>query len=210
MFNRRHKTSPDFVPVDPGITESTPLAVDTVKRLGRGVATLTGFEWHNHESVDEGLECGGERLQEMTEKLLAADHPAAGTYFRVPIDAKKTVFAHTELPRDLPEGAPVEKWSTELPVDAFVEAPGFQDWENGRPDLKNGESSKHVIGRYARMPGATAPPIQKVTVYIQPDGKVLCSLAGDGAHRLAAAKKRGDTRIRARDVIFASLEQNVL
>ncbi len=210
MFNRRHKTSPDFVPVDSGITESIPPAVDTVKHLGEGAATLTGFERHNHEPVDEGLECGGERLQEMTEKLFAADHPATGTYFRVPADAKRRVFAHTELPRDLPEGAPVEDWSMELPVNAFVEAPGFQDWENGRPDLKNGKSSKRVIGRYACMPGVTAPPIQKVIVYIQPDGKVLCSLVGDGAHRLAAAKKRGDTRIRARDVIFASLERNVL
>ena len=179
--------------------------------IGReAVASFAMEQFRDDEPVNEALVVGSVRLQALTSAVAAAEGPAPDTYFHVPSTVETTTFAHTVLPDNLPEGAPVEQWAVELPVDKFVEAPDFVNWHDGRDGKKNGMSSKKKIRQYARMPGRTAAPITHVIVYMQPNGKVFCGLAGDGAHRLAAAKLRGDESIYARDVVFAKLHEDLL
>lgn len=207
MFTRRESPINERSPAPTGElgSRNSPVA----ESLAKGALFLSGESVS--EPVDEKIEYGSERLQELTAGIFAAKHPARGTFFTVPSTLEKTTFAHAALPQDITEGAPAEKWSMELPVDIFVDAPDFQDWENGRVDSKNGISSKRTIRQYTRKPQETAAPIQHAIVYIQPDGTVFASLVGDGAHRLAAAMKRGDSSIRVYgDVSFARLAENFL
>ena len=203
MFNllrRRHPEvgrTPDIPPMERTVAMGSVAVTDT---------TL-------HERVQptvEALEIGGERLGALIQNVFAAEGPAPNTYQRIPRDLAITAYARTIAPTNLREGAPVESWSVSLPVDKFVYAPGLTDWQHGRADTKNGQPSSYVIGKYARMPADTAPPIQHVLVYSQPNGEMFCGLTGDGAHRLAAAKRREDNTIRARDVTFVRLDENVL
>ena len=99
-----------------------------------------------------------------------------------------------------------------LPVSNFVAAPEFTDWVNGRSDgRKNGRASKKVIAEYAKQPSESAPPISMAIAYRQPNGLVVYELVGDGAHRLAAAKKRGDQYINVMNgVSLVELEQDYI
>ena len=95
-------------------------------------------------------------------------------------------------PANLHEGADYSGYSIPIPVDAFVTAPAITDWCNARgDDMKGGMRSSDVVRKYARLTAKTAPPIQHVT--------------GDGAHRLCAAKRRGDEHILSRNVKIIAL-----
>ena len=93
-----------------------------------------------------------------------------------------------------------------LPVELFVAAPMIKDWREGRvSESKGGKSSRDIIRQYAEMDPKTSPPIRSVDVVIDSDGGVFLALQGDGAHRLCAAKMRGDYEILCREISIVRL-----
>ena len=93
-----------------------------------------------------------------------------------------------------------------LPVELFVAAPMIKDWREGRvSESKGGKSSRDIIRQYAEMDPKTSPPIRSVDVVIDSDGGVFLALQGDGAHRLCAAKMRGDREILCREINIVRL-----
>ena len=94
-----------------------------------------------------------------------------------------------------------------LPVELFVAAPMIKDWREGRvSESKGGKSSCDIIRQYAEMDPKTSPPIRSVDVVIDSDGGVFLALQGDGAHRLCAAKMRGDREILCRGISVVRLK----
>ena len=93
-----------------------------------------------------------------------------------------------------------------LPVELFVAAPMIKDWREGRvSESKGGKSSRDIIRQYSEMDSKTSPPIRSVDVVIDSDGGVFLALQGDGAHRLCAAKMRGDREILCREISIVRL-----
>ena len=93
-----------------------------------------------------------------------------------------------------------------LPVELFVAAPMIKDWREGRvSESKGGKSSRDIIRQYAGMNPKTSPPIRSVDVVVDSDGRVFLALQGDGAHRLCAAKMRGDHEILCREISIVRL-----
>ena len=93
-----------------------------------------------------------------------------------------------------------------LPVELFVAAPMIKDWREGRvSESKGGKSSRDIIRQYAEMDPKTSPPIRSVDVVVNSDGGVFLALQGDGAHRLCAAKMRGDREILCREISIVRL-----
>ena len=94
-----------------------------------------------------------------------------------------------------------------LPVELFVAAPMIKDWREGRvSESKGGKSSRDIIRQYAGMNPKTSPPIRSVGVVVDSDGGVFLALQGDGAHRLCAAKMRGDREILCRGISVVRLK----
>ena len=94
-----------------------------------------------------------------------------------------------------------------LPVELFVAAPMIKDWREGRvSESKGGKSSRDIIRQYAEMDPKTSPPIRSVDVVIDSDGGVFLALQGDGAHRLCAAKMRGDHEILCSEISIVRLK----
>ena len=94
-----------------------------------------------------------------------------------------------------------------LKSDKFIAASELRNLTDGRDAPKNGRSSKELINRYKNMPYDTMPPVQHVTAYYEaPTGNTYFALAGDGAHRLAGAVRRGDEYIPAISVSFVRVE----
>ena len=94
-----------------------------------------------------------------------------------------------------------------LPVELFAAAPMIKDWREGRmSESKGGKSSRDIIRQYAEMNPKTSPPIRSVDVVIDSDGGVFLALQGDGAHRLCAAKMRGDHEILCRGISVVRLK----
>ena len=85
-------------------------------------------------------------------------------------------------------------------------APMIKDWREGRAsESKGGKSSRDIIRQYAGMNPKTSPPIRSVDVVVDYDGRVFLALQGDGAHRLCAAKMRGDHEILCREISIVRL-----
>ncbi len=151
---------------------------------------------------------GDERLNELILMIHAAavnpiDRPLSLKQLPQKSDGRRTV--QVTLPKTLREGADPTEYAIPIPVVAFVAAPEIVDWDTGRIDSKNGRSSVSVINDYAGRPAKTAAPIQHVQVYIRPDGAVYAALHGDGAHRLCAARRRGDQDILCRNATIIQL-----
>lgn len=70
---------------------------------------------------------------------------------------------------------------------------------------KGERSSREVISQYTKMDPKTSPPIRSVDVVVDSDGGVFLALQGDGAHRLCAAKMRGDREILCRGISIVRL-----
>lgn len=93
-----------------------------------------------------------------------------------------------------------------LPVELFVAAPMIKDWREGRvSESKGGKSSRDIIRQYAEMDPKTSPSIRKVDIVVDSNGGVFLALQGDGAHRLCAAKMRGDREILCREISIVRL-----
>ena len=154
------------------------------------------------------LPIGDPRLAELVSMLHVAHIDAIDTPISLralprPDEVKRRI--EVSVPDGLREGADPLEYSLPIPLDAFVAAPEVIDWRTGRQDAKNGVSSAKVIRQYAGRLAHTAVPIQHVRVFIRPDGAVYATLVGDGAHRLCAAKLRGDTDILCREVEIIQL-----
>lgn len=104
-----------------------------------------------------------------------------------------------------------------IPTSLFASAPGFESW-SGRSDA-NGKgwnsdyglgvgSSIDVMKHYASLP-TELPPVDLVSVYVQPDGRMFAK-NNEGSHRIGAAFLRGDTSVKADDVNFVMLDRNIL
>ena len=116
----------------------------------------------------------------------------------IPLDriggSKKTSRVVVDIDSLTPGSEPTE-YSVPIPVGLFVAAPEISDWRRGRRSPKNGRRSSSIIREYSHLSAKTAPPIHGVTVYTREDGSIFAVLYGDGAHRLCAAKRRGDNDI---------------
>ena len=77
-------------------------------------------------------------------------------------------------------------------------------YEGEWPDMR-AKSSRDIIRQYAGMNPKTSPPIRSVDVVVDYDGRVFLALQGDGAHRLCAAKMRGDHEILCREISIVRL-----
>ena len=105
-----------------------------------------------------------------------------------------------------PEVSAIPGSDIPLPVELFVAAPMIKDWREGRvSESKGGKSSRDIIRQYAGMNPKTSPPIRSVDVVVDSDGGVFLALQGDGAHRLCAAKMRGDREILCRGISVVRL-----
>ena len=105
-----------------------------------------------------------------------------------------------------PEVSAIPGSDIPLPVELFVAAPMIKDWREGRvSESKGGKSSRDIIRQYAEMDSKTSPPIRKVDIVVDSDGGVFLALQGDGAHRLCAAKMRGDREILCRGISIVRL-----
>ncbi len=94
-----------------------------------------------------------------------------------------------------------------LPVELFVAAPMIKDWREGRvSESKGGKSSRDIIRQYAGMNPKTSPPIRSVYIIVDSGSRVFLALQGDGAHRLCAAKMRGDREILCRGISVVRLK----
>lgn len=94
-----------------------------------------------------------------------------------------------------------------LPVDLFVAAPLITDWREGRgSELKDDQKSSKIIRQYAAMSPESQPAIRKVDIVVSRNGGVFLALQGDGAHRLCAAKMRGDAHILCRSVTIVEVD----
>ena len=94
-----------------------------------------------------------------------------------------------------------------LPVELFVAAPMIKDWREGRvSESKGGKSSRDIIRQYAGMNPKASPPIRSVDIIVDSDSRVFLALQGDGAHRLCAAKMRGDREILCREISVVRLK----
>lgn len=106
-----------------------------------------------------------------------------------------------------PEMRAISNCDIPLPVDLFVAAPMIQDWREGRGlELKDRKKSSEVIRQYAVMDPRSQPAIRDVEIIIGRNGGVFLALQGDGAHRLCAAKMRGDCGIVCRSVTIVTLD----
>ena len=94
-----------------------------------------------------------------------------------------------------------------LLVELFVAAPMIKDWREGRvSESKGGKSSRDIIRQYAGMNPKASPPIRSVDIIVDSDSRVFLALQGDGAHRLCAAKMRGDREILCRGISVVRLK----
>lgn len=106
----------------------------------------------------------------------------------------------------------------EVPLSAVVSAAGFDSWEGRNPRTNKGWSSKYgagtmqslsVIKHYAGL-NTELPPVDKMSVYVQPDGQIFCDNGAGDSHRIAAAMLRGQSTIKANELEFVLLKDNVL
>lgn len=100
---------------------------------------------------------------------------------------------------------------------AFVGAELFdKSWEEGRGDTSEKRddadgtklTSSQMIVRYAAMPPETAPAVERVDGFIQPDGNTV--YISSNAHRVAAAIMRGGEVIRVKEVHLRHIDEQLV
>jgi hypothetical protein len=103
-----------------------------------------------------------------------------------------------------------------VPTSLFISADGFESWA-GRGEgvdqvwhsIYGAEttSSINVMKHYASLE-TEIPPVEKVKVFVQPDGHMFASNDAD-SHRIGAAILRGDAVVKAENVDFVMLDHNM-
>lgn len=91
--------------------------------------------------------------------------------------------------------------SVDIPIGLIVSGDSFESW-HGRPKhiSKDGRPSDEVIEEYANKPEETAPPVEYMTAYLLPDGRVFFRTGN--SHRVGAAIRRGDEAGHTKTVKF--------
>jgi hypothetical protein len=95
-----------------------------------------------------------------------------------------------------------------IPLAAIVSAMGFKSWESGRGEgvAKDGKSSPAVILDYASRT-TEIPDVDYAMALVQPDGKVV--IMTEDAHRVAAAKRKGQEFISIRNLRVSQAKWSV-
>jgi hypothetical protein len=109
-----------------------------------------------------------------------------------------------------------------IPLDLVVCASGFDDWTGrsrgitkdwrivyGGKTVYGNMPSTNVSMLYAGTP-SELPPVNKMSMYIQPDKKIFFDNAGGDSHRIAAAILRGDKNIETEKLVVYQLDKNYL
>jgi len=128
----------------------------------------------------------------------------------------------SEVDQHLPED---DKWvmitrekgqgPIELPVKNFVYAAQLGSWQAGRVERGKVDEagrtveSRDVIENYRNREAHTAPPLERVSGYVQPNGLILYATES-GAHRTAAAVLRGDETIKTDSLRLYKLADNIV
>ena len=164
------------------------------------------------EGFPETMPANDPRVDLIVESLFSIDaHPIAKP---VPLrdlneSIKDNIAGETKISiyeGEWPDMRAIPGSDIPLPVELFVAAPMIKDWREGRvSESKGGKSSRDIIRQYAEMDPKTSPPIRSVDVIVDSDGRVFLALQGDGAHRLCAAKMRGDREILCREIRIVRL-----
>ena len=163
------------------------------------------------EDLPEDMPANDPRVDLIVKSLFSIDaHPIAKP---VPLrdlneSIKDNIAGETKISiyeGEWPDMRAIPESDIPLPVELFVAAPMIKDWREGRAsESKGGKSSSDIIRQYAGMDPKTSPPIRSVDI-IEDSGRVFLALQGDGAHRLCAAKIRGDHEILCREVNIVRL-----
>ena len=164
------------------------------------------------EDLPEDIPVNDPRVDLIVKSLFEIDtHPIAKP---VPLRdlnelIKGNIASETEISiyeGEWPDMRAIPESDIPLPVELFVAAPMIKDWREGRmSEPKGGRSSREVISQYTKMDPKTSPPIRNVDIVVTPGGGVFLALQGDGAHRLCAAKMRGDREILCRGISIVRL-----
>ena len=164
------------------------------------------------EDLPEDMPANDPRVDLIVKSLFSIDaHPIAKP---VPLrdlneSIKDNIAGETKISiyeGEWPDMRAIPESDIPLPVELFVAAPMIKDWREGRAsESKGGKSSSDIIRQYAGMDPKTSPPIRSVDAVVDSDGGVFLALQGDGAHRLCAAKIRGDHEILCREVNIVRL-----
>lgn len=106
-----------------------------------------------------------------------------------------------------------------VPLDLVVNAKGFEDWRGRDPKLYTktwgsiyggGDSkSLDVIKHYAGM-STNWPPVFRMVMFVQPNGKVFFDNGSGDSHRMAAAILRGFEFIETQGVDAYSLSKDYI
>ena len=164
------------------------------------------------ESLPEDIPANDPRVDLIVKSLFSIDaHPIEKpvSLYDLNESIKGNIASETKISiyeGEWPDMRAIPGSDIPLPVELFVAAPMIKDWREGRvSESKGGKSSRDIIRQYAEMDPKTSPPIRSVDVVVDSDGGVFLALQGDGAHRLCAAKMRGDHEILCREISIVRL-----
>jgi len=164
------------------------------------------------ESLPEDIPANDPRVDLIVKSLFSIDaHPIEKpvSLYDLNESIKGNIASETKISiyeGEWPDMRAIPGSDIPLPVELFVAAPMIKDWREGRmSESKGGKSSRDIIRQYAEMNPKTSPPIRSVDIVVDSDGGVFLALQGDGAHRLCAAKMRGDREILCREVNIVRL-----
>ena len=164
------------------------------------------------ESLPEDIPANDPRVDLIVKRLFEIDaHPIAKPVSLRDLNEliKDNIASETKISiyeGEWPDMRAISGSDIPLPVELFVGAPMIKDWQEGRvSEPKGGKSSRDIIRQYAGMNPKTSPPIRSVDVVVDSGGGVFLALQGDGAHRLCAAKMRGDHEILCREISIVRL-----
>ena len=108
--------------------------------------------------------------------------------------------------------------SIKIPLDLVVAAAGFEDWRGRGEDIGKtwqseygyGETnSLEVIKHYAGLP-SEPPPVSRMRMFIQPNGKIFFDNGSGDSHRIAVAMLRGKEFIETKKVNVYRLSKNYI
>ena len=164
------------------------------------------------EDLPEDIPANDPRVDLIVKSLFKIDaHPIANPVSLRDLNEsiKGNIASETKISiyeGEWPDMRAIPESDIPLPVELFVAAPMIKDWREGRvSESKGGKSSRDIIRQYAEMDPKTSPPIRRVDIVVDSDGGVFLALQGDGAHRLCAAKMRGDREILCREISIVRL-----
>lgn len=208
-----------------------------VRERGRIVSALSQIERAQESGSTPKLQYWGEEGVSLLEgfratpetSLQVADTALEPEYVRGSDDSKlkerlaSQPFVSTETINDAvdPTVSQLEIYLTDgfdVPTERVVSAERMESWlgrgNDGSGNKSAGEegivtSFDKIIHNAGR--NTPIPSVEVMTMYVQPDGQTFYGLAGDGAHRTAAAILRGEPTVQVYgNIKVVGLRENVL